>query len=295
MEQRKVWQSRLELVGATVIFGTVGLFRQNLSLSSGVVSVYRGVFGSLFLLLVLLLRRKRLRFAELKNRLPLLLCSGAALGLNWIFLFESYRFTTIATATLCYYMAPFYVILASVPLFRERLTLRRGLCCAVAFFGVVCVSGVMETALSWKDFRGVVFGLAAGVFYATLTLLNKKIGAAPPYEKTMIQMLTAAAILLPYVLIGKQSFALSNATDLWLVIVLCVLHSGTAFALFFDAIGHLPAQTTALMSFIDPAVAVVLSAVVQQRPTWTETVGTVLILGAAVCNEKIAIPTKRGK
>ena len=55
----------------------------------------------------------------------LLILSGALIGFNWILLFEAYNYTTVATATLCYYMQPTIVILLSPLFFRERLTAKK--------------------------------------------------------------------------------------------------------------------------------------------------------------------------
>ena len=76
----------------------------------------------MFLAFVILVRKSRISFAAIKNNFVKLLISGVFLGANWILLFEAYRYTTVATATLCYYIAPTFMIIASPFVLKENLS-----------------------------------------------------------------------------------------------------------------------------------------------------------------------------
>ena len=73
--------------------------------------IARGFIGVAFLLLMSFITKSKISFKDIKNNLLLLVISCAFIGFNWILLFESYRFTTVATATLCYYLAPTFIII----------------------------------------------------------------------------------------------------------------------------------------------------------------------------------------
>ena len=103
----------------------------------------RGILGGLFLLAFLKLKRRKQAEKLPVQTVLWLAVSGAVMGVNWILLFEAYNYTTVAVATLCYYMQPTIVVLLSPVLFKERLTLRKGACAAVAVIGMVLVSGVI--------------------------------------------------------------------------------------------------------------------------------------------------------
>ena len=111
-----------------LIFGTIGLFRRWIELPSSLVAMARGAIGMVFLLLVLRAKKQRLDGAAIRKNLPLLIPSGAALGINWILLFEAYNYTSVATATLCYYFAPMLIVLASPLALHEKLTARKLAC-----------------------------------------------------------------------------------------------------------------------------------------------------------------------
>lgn len=280
-------KSKFSLISAMVIFGTIGLVRRYIDLPSSFIALARAVIGTVFLLGVVILGKKKPDLAGIrKNALPLLL-SGAFLGFNWVFLFESYRYTSVATATLCYYMAPILVILAS-PLLKEKLSPQKLLCVAAALVGIVLVSGVADSGFDTANAPGILFGLAAAVFYACVMLLNKKIRLASAYDKTVVQLAVAAAVLLPYVLLTEDlSAAAFTPASTALLVTAGIVHTGIAYALYFGAMGHLPAQTVALYSYIDPVLAIVISAAVLGEPmTAFSAAGAVLILGAAFFGEK---------
>ena len=272
------------LIASMVIFGTVGIFRRWIPLPSAAVAAARGVVGAAFLLALTAARRKKLSGALIRRNLALLLCSGAAMGANWIALFEAYRYTTVAAATLCYYMAPILVILASPFVIGEKLTLKKALCAAAALAGMVFVSGAAEGGLGGA--RGALLGLLAAALYAAVVLMNKRMQPMPALDRAVVQLLTAGVVVLPYALLTGGGAGTPDVRAVLLLAVVCIVHTGLAYALYFGSVERLPAHTLALLSYIDPVVAVLLSALLlRERLTVFTVLGAVLILGAAVLCE----------
>ena len=275
-----------KLISSMVIFGTIGLFRRWIPLPSAAVAAARGIVGAVFLLALTAARRKKLSWGLIRRELVRLLISGAAMGANWIALFEAYRFTTVAAATLCYYMAPIFVIPLSPLVLREKLTARKAVCAAAALLGMVLVSGVLNSG-GIAGARGALLGLFAAALYASVVLMNKRMRPMPGQDRAVVQLLTAGIVVLPYALLtgGTGGAALSVQTALLLAAV-CVVHTGLAYALYFGSVDHLPAHTLAIGSYIDPVVAVLLSALLlRERLTALTALGAVLILGAAITCE----------
>ena len=121
-----------ELVVSYIIFGTIGLFVRGIPLPSSVIAAFRGIVGAVLIFAFMLITRKKINAAELSSNWLYLFISGLAMGFNWIFLFEAYRYTSIATATLCYYMAPVFVVAAAPLVLKEKLTLKSIICIAAA-------------------------------------------------------------------------------------------------------------------------------------------------------------------
>ncbi|MBE5798489.1 MAG: EamA/RhaT family transporter [Clostridiales bacterium] len=288
MEQGNSRSALLSLVASMVIFGTIGIFRRHIPLPSSMIAMMRGLIGMLFLLAVLRFSGRKISRAAIRANAPMLLLSGALLGFNWILLFEAYRYTSVATATLCYYMAPIIVMLLSPVLLGEHLTKKKVLCVAVALAGMVLVSGVTEAGFSGgQEITGVLFGLGAAALYAGVILTNKRIHDISAYDKTIMQLGTSAVLLAPYALLtGEMSAAGMKAGSALLLLLVGVVHTGVAYWLYFGCMGSLRAQTVALLSYIDPVVAIVLSALLlSESMTAAGAVGAVLVLGATIASE----------
>ena len=271
------------------IFGTIGILRRYIPLSSSLIALVRGFVGAAFLVLIILLRREKPDWKAVKSNLVILLLSGTAIGFNWILLFEAYNYTSVATATLCYYLAPILVILAAPFVLKEKMTGKKAICSLVALSGMVLVSGVLETGFNGvSELKGVLFGIGAAILYASVILMNKRMKPISAYDKTIFQLIIASAALLPYVLLVEDWSAV-QITPLSAVLLLIagVIHTGLTYWMYFGSMVNLKAQTVALLSYIDPILAIVLSMVVLREPmSLLSGIGAVMILGAAYISEK---------
>ena len=215
-----------------------------------------------------------------------LVITGAMIGINWILLFEAYSYTTVAVATLCYYMQPTIVVLLSPFIFRERLTARKAVCAAVSLAGMALVSGVTGGGQT-GDPRGVLLGLGAAFFYAAVVIMNKKTPGIDPYRRTTVTLLSAGGVMLPYLFatggFGGGDFSLSAAL---LLLVLGILHTGVAYALYFAGMASLRVQTIAVFSYIDPVSALLFSALLLGEPlSVPNIVGAIMIILSAMISE----------
>ena len=282
-------KAKLSLILSMFIFGTIGIFRKYVPLSSGLLAISRGYIGALFLIfLIVVIKKNKISFKAIKNNLFLLCLSGVFIGINWILLFESYQYTSVATATLCYYMAPVFVIVASPFLFKEKITLKKVICVIVALVGMVLVSGIIETGFTGiGELKGILLGLGAAAFYASVIVLNKKIENVPIYDKTTVQLASAATVLVPYsIFVEDNSSVEITPIVIIMLLVVGVVHTGFTYALYFGTIEKLNTQTVALFSYIDPIVAIILSAVIlSEKMSIFGAIGAVLILGSTMISE----------
>jgi drug/metabolite transporter (DMT)-like permease len=276
---------KLKILTSMAIFGTIGIFVRFIPLPSAVIAFCRGVLGCLFLLAFMMLTKKKLSLPDIKQNLWRLVISGAAIGINWILLFEAYRYTTVAIATICYYLAPAFMTLAS-PLVGEKLTAKKLGCIVVAMIGMVFVSGVFQGS-EGGSLAGVLLGIGAALFYASVILINKTLSPIGAYDRTLCQLGTASLVIVPYLLIaGGISFTGMTTMGWIMLIIVGIVHTGIAYTLYFGAIRDVNAQTAAILSYLDPVLSILLSALILRESLDVfSIIGAVLILGSALYSE----------
>lgn len=283
---KKIMNPRLMLIASMTIFGTLGIFVRNIPVSSGELALYRAVLAALLIAVFLLLTKQRIPFANIKKEVPLLLASGVAMGINWILLFEAYKYTTVSVATLSYYFAPVIVTVVCPVLFKEKLTGKQIICFIMSTLGLVLITGIGDIG-SGNDFVGILFGLGAAVFYATVILLNKFIKNVEGIHRTFLQFLSAIVILVPYVIMTR-GVTLGNLNGIgWVnLLIVGLIHTGVTYCMYFSSLKGLPGQKAAILSYIDPLVAVMISVtILGEAMTLWQMIGGILILGFTLWNE----------
>lgn len=284
---KKINNARIMLITSMVAFGTLGPFVRNIPLASGELALYRAVLAAILIGGYLFITGQKIPFQNIKKTIPLLLFSGIAMGVNWILLFEAYKYTTVSVATLSYYFAPVIVTLVCPILFREKMTAKQVICFVMSTLGLVLITGIGDVGKSGTDFIGILFGLGAAVFYATVILLNKFIKNVEGIHRTFLQFLAAILVLLPYV--PASSGVNLNTMDAkgWCcLLIVGLVHTGITYCLYFSSLKELPGQKAAILSYIDPLVAVLISVtVLGERMTLWQAVGGILILGFTLWNE----------
>ncbi len=287
---------KLQITLSMAIYGTLSLFIRNIPLTSSEVALFRAVIALACLLTLKAAQKKPLPGAPRLTDAPrrkgtgrdaaLLFLSGAAMGFNWIFLFEAYRYTSVSVATLSYYFAPVIVMVACPILFRERIAPRQLFAFIGSSAGLVLVinPGGLEGGAALK---GVLFGLAAAALYATVILLNKGIRSVSGIDRTMLQFAAAAAVLLPYILLTNGIHLGAMTAVGWLcLLAVGAVHSALAYVLYFSSLRSLPGQEAAILSYIDPLVAVVISLAVLGEPVApVQLIGGAMILAFTLMNE----------
>ena len=279
--------AKLRLIFAMTMFGTLGLFVRAIPLPSSVIALVRGAVGAAFLLAVCAMRKTPPDKRAIRRNLKYLIPCGVAMGFNWILLFEAYRYTTVAVATLCYYLSPVIILLLSPVLLKEKLTALKAGCIALALGGMFLVSGVVQSGGTGFNATGILLGLGAAVLYAFIVLLSKQLTDISSYDTTIMELGISAVVMLVYNLMTVDLSALTcTPIGFASLAVVAIFHTGVCYALYFGSIAVLPAQTSALFSYIDPVVAILLSALLLREPMDVlSAIGAVLILGSTLLGE----------
>lgn len=282
----------LKFIVSMAVFGTIGIFRKFIPLDSGFIAMSRGLIGGLFIIVFLAIKGRPFKLSHLKGKWWKLLIIGGIMGFNWITLFEAYNYTTVSTATLCYYMQPVFLILLSPMLFKEEITAKKAVCVIAAFAGMVLVSGILADGISgMRDIRGILLALASGLLYAIVVSMSKLVKDCDPYEKTAVQLFGSAIAVFPYLLVkgvfsDPATAAGFTPISIIMLAIVCIVHTGIVYVMYFGSIDHIKMQQVAILGYLDPVISLILSALVlHENMGISGIIGAVLIIGAAIVSE----------
>jgi len=284
---KRILDPKLMLIISMAVFGTIGLFVRSIPVTSGELALYRAILAAILIGIYLLLTKQPIPFGKIKKELPLLLFSGIAMAFNWILLFQAYKYTTVSVATLSYYFAPVIVTLACPILFKEKMGAKQWICFAMSTLGIVLITGIGDLSTGNNHFVGILFGLGAACLYATVILLNKFIKTVGGIHRTFLQFIAAIIVLIPYVgLTSGITLGGMNAMGWVCLLFVGFVHTGITYCMYFSSLKELPGQKAAILSYIDPLVAVLVSVLILgESMSVMQIIGGALILGFTLWNE----------
>ena len=280
--------ARWQMFFSMAIFGTLGFFsRYTSAITSAELSFYRSASAFVIIGIYFLCRGRQLSWHKLRKDVGIMLLSGIALAVNWLFMFEAFRHTSISLATISYYFAPVIVTVVCPFLFHEKMTGRQLICFVMSTLGLALIVNVFEASPEAADSLGIFYGLLAAVFYALFIILNKYIKSVGSMERSFYQFGIAAVVILPYTALGDGFHLLALDTSGWAALmIICLVHTVIMHYAYFQSLSQLTGQEVAVLGYIDPLVAVVISYfLLHETMTFSQAVGGAMILGFALWNE----------
>ncbi len=281
---------RTKIIITMITWGTLGLFVRNIDLTSIEIAFFRALLASIFLTSIILIDKEKLDKRALKNNIVFLSLSGIALGINWASLFQAMKYTTIANATLSYYLGPIFMVVFSAIFLNEKMTIKNIICILISMLGLFMIlkSGDSKDLTYYNHTRGILFGLFGAVLYGMIVTVNKLIKDLSPLQITLSQLAISAIVLLPIVFRkGIGNLLLADTKTWFLILIMGVVHTGIAYLLYFPSIKDVKSQTIAIVSYLDPITAIAISAIfLKEAMTGAQFIGGGLILLSAYINER---------
>ena len=278
---------KLGLIISMLIWGSIGIFVRYINFTSSQIALVRAIVGSIFLIIFSMISKESLSKEKIKSNLLVLICCGICLGFNWIFLFQAYHYTTVSTATICYYLAPIIVMFLSPFLLKEKLNSVKVCCIVAAMIGMLCIVGIDKGSIGENKMVGILYGLSAACFYTGVVILNKFLKGISGRDSAIVQLSVSAIFLLPYVIFTEKiSLVGVSSQSIILLLVLGVVHTGIAYLLYFTVIQKIESQTVAIYSYVDPISAIFMSAIIlNESMSLLQIIGGILILGSTFISE----------
>lgn len=286
---KRIDRNKLKIILAMLIWGTMGVFIKTIPLNSIEIAFYRSIIGAVFIIILSSITKEKWNLEDLKADLKVLIASGIALGAGWVLLFQGYKNTTISIATLSYYIAPVFIVILSILVLKEKITIKKVLCIIVAIIGLLLVLDIKSLGNIGNNNHalGIFYSVLAAVFYAIVVILNKFIKRLSGFKVTIVQLLVSTLILMPLTILNSTRTILSlDILSLVLLLFVGIVHTGIAYLLYFSSVKEIEGQSIAILSYMDPIFALLIAGIfLGEKMTIIQLFGGILILGSAYISE----------
>lgn len=274
--------NRLQVIGNMVLFGTIPLVVVGLNLSSPAIIQWRTLIGSIFLFLLATITKKPVGWDGIRKTWLPLTCSGICLGLNWITIFESYQTISVGITIVICYSAPILVFLLSPLLFRTHTTRAEVIGIIATVLGMVLMN--LTSQVDGMTGGSLLFPCLAALCYAGVLISGRYITGVSGRDSTLVQMVISFLIATLYSVLRMGELTQIPTSMGWVIlVVLGILHTGLGYTLFFHLISKVPAQEFALLSYVEPASALLLAGIVlKEQMTPAQLLGAALIFGGVI-------------
>ena len=288
----KYEQIKLMFISAT--FGTIGFVMHFIPLSSAATVFYRALIGGLFIIIMTLISKQVIDIKSMKDNFFILVLTALFMGLNWVFQFEAFRVSSVTIGTVSYNTMPIFLLIIASFVFKEKITIKNIICITIATIGIILVSNVIYTGIKSNEVLGCIYGLIGAILYALIIIYNRKLSNIATHDKIIFQFMFSSIIMAIYVLLVQRKTLLFDANldektyiiGLISLLTLCLFHTGFCYVHYFNAVSHLKAETVAILTYIDPVVALLLSYfVLKEKTTSLQMIGAVLILASTLINQ----------
>lgn len=274
----------IKYILALLLFGSNGIVASHIALNSYEIVLFRSLVGCLFLIVVFLVSGQKFEVWKNKRHFGYLIISGVAMGASWMFLYEAYVQVGVSVATLAYYCGPVIVMALAPAIFREKITATKTIGFLAVLTGMFFVNfqSLSRSGFSW----GLLCGVLSAVTYALMIIFNKKATGTTGLENTLCQLTTSFITVGLFILIKQGAHIYIPPQSIFPLLLLGIVNTGIGCYLYFSSIPMLPAGSVALCGYIEPASALIFSAILlSERLTVLQFIGTVLILGGAAFGE----------
>lgn len=281
----------VKYISSLLLFGLNGVVASFVLLDSYEKVFFRTMLGSLVLVAVFFISRKKLTFYKKKKAFAFLCASGFCMGVSWMFLYEAYAQIGVSMSTLTYSCGPVIVMMLSPLIFKERLTAVKVFSFIAVFAGMILVNG---TVFNGGSVWGFFCGIASSVGYSGMVIFNKKAKEIEGLENSALQLLISFVVVGAFIGIRQGFYIKVTAESIIPLLILGFINTGLGCYLYFSSIGKLKAQTVSIWGYLELLSAILFSFLfLHEALVWWQYIGAVLIIGGAAIGELLGNGVKK--
>lgn len=254
MNQKRIIGVSAVLI-ATMCFGFLGLFNRFLQNDFGLASIdvtfVRLSFASMILLIILAIFAPGTLRIRLKDT-PYILLFAIFKLLSDLFLFNAQTATSLSLATLLQMTSPYFIMVFSFLLFKEKITAKKFIAMIIASIGCVLVTHVVTGHLS-LDAAGILSGIMSGLCYGLFLLGNKVYydRGMNPAASLFYTFLFASVIILPFIHFEPLGNTITDITGLGACLVFGAVLTLVPFYLLAISLRYLEPTTVSVLGVME--------------------------------------------
>jgi len=263
---------------AALCMGTMGVFSRKTGLQAEVITFFRLLLGSGFLVILLCCTRQ----IKLLRKWPTwpVLINGLMLSGFIIFYVQAMYLTTMANAIMILYLAPLFASVFAHFFLGEKLNLMSIILIGTALFGfAMMMEFKIDFASGSNQLLGVIFATLGLFCYTGFILINRTIrNDIHVYNRTFYQLFVGALCTIPFFI---TDFPVISGEQ-WGWIIGCGFIPGFLGILFaVIALEKLPTATYGTLAYFEPIFVCILGWVLFSETLNTlQLTGVMLIVGS---------------
>src|SRR3989344_7540739 len=240
-----------QVISASIVWGSIGIFARAIDLPATVLNFYRFFFGALIFIAFYFLNspKKKQKYVWDKK----IFLQGFLTTITVVTFFVALSQTSIANTVILQYVAPVYIAILALFLFKEKMEKITLICLILSVIGIILIASPQNINLG-SEFIGIFSGILSGIFYA-LTIINAK-SLSKKYSGIQInqsQFFVIATLLFPFIFFTSYTI---TVWKLFLLVIIGCIHSALAFALFVEGMKNIKTQHIGIISYFEPLSAV---------------------------------------
>ena len=263
---------------AVMLFGLAGIIGKFVSLPAVIVTFGRVFFSSIFLLIIILVKKEKILLAN-KRDYALMIIAGIIMAIHWFTFLQTIQMSTVAIGTITFSTFPIFVTFLEPIIYKERLRVKDIVLALIMFLGILIT--IPEFTLDNQVTLAIIIGLMGSLSYAVLCLMNRYFSNR--YSGRIICLYEqgiAAITLFPALFIVK---AVPNATDLLALIFLGIICTALAHSIYVSSLKKVKVQTAGIISGMETVYSIVFAYVLLKETLGVrELLGGLIIFGVAI-------------
>lgn len=277
----KVFNPYFQIVFATMIWGSTGVFVKYLALPPTTLTFFR--VGVPTIVLGIFFGVKKVKLFRQGNKLMLLASLLNAIRL--FFYFWGFTLASIGNSYIMLYTWPIFGTILSMIFLGEKISRKQIFLLVVAFIGIAVIFLDKEFSFQNDDFLGMLsMVLAAFIYSSTVVIFKKETNSFSEYETLFYQNFVGAIIFLPFIFINEPFPTLNQIN---IATTYAVLIGVLGFGLFFSALKKIKVSTASFLSYTEVVSGILYGVIFfDEVITWNILLGGSMIIMATILIKK---------